>query len=92
MYYRNDNLLLATSSSSYVHLQAVVDGPQYELIRGFLAHNLGEQVDQPPPAADGGGGLGFSAPAAVDPDQLWTTMFMDIELQKVDSGKRIRRK
>ena len=60
---------------SKVH--AVVDGPQYEMIRGFLAYNLGEPVDSNPGQEELFGGQ------PLDQDQLWTTMFMDIELQNV---------
>ena len=60
-------------------VHAIVDIDQYKLIRGLLAFNLGEPIDidtsddldmmfQPPPSNN---------------EALWTTTFMDMELQNV---------
>ena len=60
-------------------VHAIVDIDQYKLIRGLLAFNLGEPIDidtsddldmmfQPPPCNN---------------EALWTTTFMDMELQNV---------
>jgi len=61
---------------SKVH--AVVDIEQYKLIRGFLAFNLGEPMDNLNDEVDL---IGQTPPA--DTEVLWTTTFMDIELQNV---------
>jgi len=61
---------------SKVH--AVVDIEQYKLIRGFLAFNLGEPMDNLNEETDI-----FGQAPPVESDVLWTTTFMDIELQNV---------
>ena len=64
---------------SEVH--AVVDVEQYKLIRGFLAFNLGEQVE--PMGEEEADLLGQSPGTGSNDDELWTTTFMDIELNGV---------
>ena len=61
---------------SRVH--AVVDVEQYKLIRGFLAFNLGEPVENVSDEVDM-----FYQSTSNDNDTLWTTTFMDMELQDV---------
>merc|ERR1719232_1634655 len=61
---------------SRVH--AIVDIDQYKLIRGFLAFNLGEPMDNLTEDLD----LLFQPPAS-ETESLWTTTFMDMELQDV---------
>ena len=58
-------------------VHAVVDIEQYKLIRGFLAHNLGEQIETGDEADL------FTPSVVTDTETLWTTTFMDMELQDV---------
>lgn len=55
-----------TLQGTLATLQCALDPSQYRLVRGVLAHNLGESVDDllPPPAAE--------RPAARDCDQVGT--------------------
>ena len=64
---------------SQVH--TVVDVEQYKLIRGFLAYNLGEQVE--PMGEEEADLLGQSPGVSSQDGELWTTTFMDIELHGV---------
>ena len=61
---------------SKVH--AVIDVDQYKLIRGFLAFNLGESIDNQ--GEDTDFIMHFQS---TDSNEVWTTTFMDIELQNV---------
>ena len=58
-------------------VHAVVDIDQYKLIRGFLAHNLGEQIDSAEETDL------FTPVTVRETESLWTTTFMDMELQDV---------
>ena len=60
-------------------VHAVVDLDQYKLIRGFLAFNLGEPVET---MTDDDSAL-FTPAQVSDAETLWTTTFMDMELQNV---------
>lgn len=64
---------------SSVH--AVIDVEQYKLIRGLLAHNLGEQME--PLGEEEADLLGQTVQEDGEPGDLWTTTFMDIELHGV---------
>ena len=59
-------------------VHAIVDIEQYKLIRGFLAFNLGEPIDNISDDLDM-----FFQQQPVDHETLWTTTFMDMELQDV---------
>ena len=61
---------------SKVH--AVIDVEQYKMIRGLLAFNLGEPMDNLSEDVDL-----IGQPTPMDSDVLWTTTFMDKELQNV---------
>ena len=61
-------------------VHAVVDMDQYKLIRGFLAFNLGEPMENMEDDSE----TILRVPAtASEADSLWTTTFMDMELQNV---------
>ena len=47
------------------------------IILGLLGYNLGEQIDTSSDTED------ILGAVSEDPDLLWTTMFMDIELQVI---------
>ena len=64
---------------SSVH--AVIDVEQYKLIRGLLAHNLGEQME--PLGEEEADLLGKTVEEEEQGGELWTTTFMDIELHGV---------
>ena len=54
---------------------------QYKLIRGLLAHNLGEQME--PLGEEEADLLGKTVEEEGQSGELWTTTFMDIELHGV---------
>ena len=59
-------------------VHAVIDIDQYKLIRGLLAFNLGEPIDNTSDELD----ILFQHPPCNN-EPLWTTTFMDMELQDV---------
>lgn len=65
-----------TLQGTLATLQCALDPSQYRLVRGVLAHNLGECVDDllPPPTAH---------PPADDSERVWTTTSLKLDLHDV---------